>query len=47
MAEYAVIDQLRPLGKELIENWSKKQVEKANKNLKSSLSEALPHSKKK
>lgn len=45
-AEYAVIDQLQPLGRELLEGWGKKQVLKANKNVKSSLPDILAHSKK-
>lgn len=47
MAEYAVIDELRPLGKELLQDWSKRQVARANKNVKTSLPDALSHSKKK
>lgn len=46
-AEYAVTDELRPLGKELLEDWSKKQAIKADKNVKSSLPDAKAHSKKK
>ncbi len=45
-AEYAVTDELRPLGKELLEDWGKKQVLKATKNVKSSLPKIKPHSKK-
>jgi hypothetical protein len=45
-AEYAVTDQLRPLGKELLDDWGKKQVSKANKNVKSNLPDAKIHSKK-
>jgi len=47
LAEYAVIAELRPLGKELLEEWGKKQSSLANKNTKSSLPEVMPHSKKK
>ena len=47
MAEYAVTDELRPLGKELLQDWSKRQAARANKNVKSSLPDVLPHSKKK
>ena len=45
-AEYAVIDQLQPLGRELLEGWGQKQVLKANKNVKSSLPDISAHSKK-
>ena len=45
-AEYAVIDQLQPLGRELLEGWGKKQVLKVNKNVKSSLPDIVAHSKK-
>ncbi len=47
MAEYAVTYELRPLGKELLQDWSKRQVARANKNIKTSLPDVLPHSKKK
>ena len=46
LAEYAVTDELRPLGKELLQDWSKRQGLRANKNLKSSLPDISVHSKK-
>jgi len=46
LAEYAVADELQPLGKEILEGWGKRQVVKVNKNVKQTLPKANKHSKK-
>ena len=46
LAEYAVADELQPLGKEILEDWGKRQVARANQNIKQALPKVSKHSKK-
>lgn len=45
-AEYAVIENMRGLGKELLQSWGKTQVAKSTKKFKAKMQKAKVHSKK-